>query len=166
MIRPILFKWIPGIGFAAFVMGRLMLFLEELSKASKEYEDDVFTDRLCQDNNIKANLGKNMIICDSARVNLHISPWQTALKRVMSQTHLCGDTSCVDYFLLCFETMTASLNGILFFGFLLLLVCLTLPFVANRMSLARARRKCREQPLPMHSGFLEDMWINGNYKED
>ena len=161
--RDIVLKWIPSIGFLAFLVERGMFFVEEWAAATKDYEDDVFTAHLCKDNNIKANLGKNVHICEQARINLQISPWQAALKKVVENTHLCGDMSCVYYINDIVDSMTSSLNRLLFLALSIIVSIHLMMYMWKQMSLARAKRKVCA--LPTHADDFKVL-TNINYKLD
>ena len=126
--------------FVAFAVTRCVLFTEEHARASKHYADDLFTARLCADNNLKAGLGRHDHVCEAAVVATQVPPYQTALKRVAEQTHLCGPSPCAEIV----YDLSESLNAVAFVAAMVLV----LPYALN----ACARRRGFEQAvaaLPM-----------------
>jgi hypothetical protein len=145
-----------------FLAGRVLLFSKEYAIAEQHFKDDQFTLRaLCDNNDIKANLGKNIHICDQASINVHIQPWVTATHSVMKQTYLCGNVQCMDLY----SDITSSVHKIVFTGILIVLC----PYFAyafyrcfqQKIAHARAQKKVhllQDTVLPMMS--------TKNYKGD
>ena len=132
---------------------------------------DRFTSHLCRDNNIKANLGKNVHICEQARINLQIPPWQTALKNVVAQTHLCGAITCNEYIASILETMTSSINRVLFCIFGAIMMIQLFFYIWRRLRMANAKRKLYDVNhhfLPQYRKQHDDFKVltNINYKLD
>ena len=149
-----------------FLSGRIMLFSKEYAMADQHYKDDLFTLRaLCDNNDIKANLGKNIHICDQASINVNIQPWVTAAHSVMKQTYLCGNVQCMDLY----SEITSSVHNIVFTG-ILIIMC---PYFAYALykccsrKVAHARAKQRVHYITNHmDDTVLPMMSTKNYKGD
>ena len=153
-----------------FLAGRNMLFTKEYAIAEQHYKDDLFTlHALCDNNDIKANLGKNIHICDQASINVHIKPWITAAHSVMKQTYLCGNVQCMDLY----SEITSSIHKIVFAGLLLILcpylVYAFYQFCSRNVAHARAKKRVYSltniNHLDMDDTVLP-MMATKNYKGD
>ena len=117
-----LFLIILTMWLASFLSSRGLLFMKEYAIAKKHFKDDIFTlTAICNNNDIKANLGKNAHICEQAQINVEVYPWQTAFQKVVDNTYLCGNTPCLDLF----DQATQSFHTI---TFSLLALCIS-PYV-------------------------------------
>tara|TARA_B100001094_G_scaffold209698_2_gene203610 strand:+ start:10741 stop:11181 length:441 start_codon:yes stop_codon:yes gene_type:complete len=66
----------------------------------KLWENDFFVAmNICNNDTLKANLGAQyQNICDEAEVNVNVRPILRAIRKVIQNTYLCGDTACVHIF--------------------------------------------------------------------
>lgn len=80
----------------SFVFSRVARYRYEYARAVKEQRDDLALLRLCESPDARGGLGKNSIVCDAAELGAASWPALVALERVAVQTHLCGDSTCVD----------------------------------------------------------------------
>jgi len=165
------FVFVTSLWLASLLSSRVILFSEEYAKASKYYEDDVFTlHSICNNNHIKANLGKNAHICDQAAINVKIAPWQTALHGVVKNTYLCGNEECIQLLL----EATSSMNSLIFS---IVVMCIS-PWVFiwlfnyffRKVDHHRARRKVQQlstqiSVLPTNGAYIYDEQ-GRNYKHD
>ena len=164
------FVFVTSLWLASLLSSRVLLFSEEYAKSSKAYEDDVFTlQSICDNNHIKANLGKNAHICDQAAINVKIHPWQTALQQVVQSTYLCGDESCVNLLL----DATSSINSLIFS---IVVMCISpwafiwlFNYFFRKVDHIRAKRKVQQitalSVLPTRDTYIYDEQ-GRNYKND
>ena len=148
-----LFVFVTSLWLASFVSSRVMLFQRELVQAQQNYADDQFTlATVCGNNDIRANLGRNGHICETAAVAVRIPPWQTALAAVFAQTYLCGDTPCLQIL----HGATSTVTSMVF-----TVVCaLISPWAfawlfekfLRKIDHRRAKRRVREDLLPLDDG--------------
>ena len=120
------FVFVTSVWLASFVSSRILLFSEEYARSVKDWDDDAFTlHTICGNHRVKANMGKNSHICEEAKVNVSIQPWQTAAMKVINATYLCGNAPCSDMM----HQMTSSTHS------LLLTIALTMvsPFLFMRI---------------------------------
>jgi len=81
-----------------FIFHRIIIFHDFYQEASKLYKDDSFVnENICQNDNLKANLGLNYIeVCDRAEVHSQKSVFLNAFKKTIQVTYICGDISCIE----------------------------------------------------------------------
>ena len=110
-----------------FVGSRILLFHQEWVHARHDYLSDEYTlVHVCAGN--QAHMGRHALICEDAKRNRQVAPWQTALRRVFTNTYLCGDTPCADIV----DAFTNSMYKLLFCALLLVASPMILYLVATR----------------------------------
>jgi len=73
-------------------------------------------------------MGRHAGICEDAKRNRQVSPWQTALRQVFTKTYLCGDTPCSDIV----DSFTNIMYKLLFCAILLVASPMILYFVLSQ----------------------------------
>lgn len=108
-----------------FSVHRLLMFAQFHKEEIKLWENDFFVAmNICNNNTLKANLGAQyQNICEEAEVNVNVRPFLRATRKVIQNTYLCGDASCLHIF----ENLLDILSGTVVWT--LLSVILTLFFV-------------------------------------
>jgi ABC-type sugar transport system permease subunit len=83
-----------------FSIHRLLMFGQFHKEELKLWENDFFVAmNICRNETLKANLGAQyQYICDEAEVNVNVHPILRAIRKVIMNTYLCGDTSCIHIF--------------------------------------------------------------------
>ena len=82
---------------AAFVTGRVALIHTWYTIHKKDYSEAAFIfNEICNNDTLKANLGKQMGVCDHAARDISIWPTIQALYSTASETYLCGNVACLD----------------------------------------------------------------------
>lgn len=110
-----------------FVGSRILLFHQALVHARHDYQSDEYTlVHVCAGN--QAHMGRHAFICEEAKRNRQVAPWQTAIRRVFATTYLCGDTPCADIV----DTFTNSMYKLLFCALLVLAAPILLYVVVTR----------------------------------
>ena len=110
-----------------FLGSRILLFRHEYIHVQHDFQSDEYTlVHVCAGN--QAHMGRHAAICEEAKRNVQIPPWQTALRRVFQQTYLCGDTPCEAIV----TTFTDSMYKLLFCLILLVASPLFLYFLIHR----------------------------------
>ena len=104
----------------------------------KLWENDYFVAvNICQNQTLKANLGAQyQNICDEAEVNVNVRPTLRAIRKVIQNTYLCGDSSCIHLF----ETVLSILSGTVVWALLSVIVTL-LAVLTLFLCIGRKRRK-------------------------
>ena len=89
------FAWI-----VFFSIHRLLMFGQFHKEEIKLWENDFFVAvNICSNDTLKANLGAQyQNICEEAEVNVNVRPVLRAIRKVIQNTYLCGDMSCVHIF--------------------------------------------------------------------
>lgn len=108
-----------------FSVHRLLMFGQFHKEEIKLWENDFFVaTNICSNDTLKANLGAQyQNICEEAEVNVNVRPVLRAIRKVIQNTYLCGDSSCIHIF----EDILDILSGTVVWT--LLSVILTLFFV-------------------------------------
>jgi len=127
-----------------FLGSRILLFHKEWVHARHDYLSDEYTlIHVCAGN--QAHMGRHALICEDAKRNRQVAPWQTALRRVFTKTYLCGDTPCADVV----DSFTNSMYKLLFCALLLVSSPMLLYFALTR---------------PQAKTLLPDRLVLANYK--
>ena len=110
-----------------FLGSRILLFHQEWVHARHDYLSDEYTlVHVCAGN--QAHMGRHALICEEAKRNRQVAPWQIAIRGVFAKTYLCGDTPCADIV----DSLTNSLYKLLFCALLLVASPVLLYFVLTR----------------------------------
>jgi hypothetical protein len=121
-----------------FILSRFLALRKEYVIASQHFVDDTFALKLCEDINIKVNLGRNAKLCDRVRVAVNIPPFQTALTLVANETYLCGYWSCIELL----NELTSTINGLI----LCIATAIGVPFLLYAFIYCHKRTPKRELP--------------------
>ena len=135
---------VPTLWLSHFLGSRILLFHQEWVHARHDYLSDEYTlVHVCAGN--QAHMGRHALICEDAKRNRQVAPWQTALHGVFSKTYLCGDTPCSEIV----DSFTNSMYKLLFCALLL---------VASPMIVYVALKESRA------TNLLPDRLVLTNYK--
>lgn len=101
--------WVVG-----FVLSRAIMLIEAWYHEVEVQKDDTFVlTNLCKNNFIYTHMGETYSdVCSRARLALSLSPFAKALRRVVSNTYLCGDVSCMSLLERGFATVGTLAMGV------------------------------------------------------
>lgn len=126
-ILPRVLTTVTSVWIFLFLGSRILLFHHEYIDIRHEVDADRYTLlHVCAGN--QAHMGRHATICEEAKRNVQVAPWQTALRRVFQQTYLCGDTPCSAVV----SEFTNSLYKLAFCVILLICCPLLLYFLVQR----------------------------------
>jgi len=105
----------------------------------KLWENDFFVAmNICNNNTLKANLGvQYQNICEEAEVNVNVRPVLRAIRKVIQNTYLCGDTSCIHIFEDVLNVMSGTIVWTLLSMILTLLLVILLFVCIGKKTLSR-----------------------------
>lgn len=107
-----------------FSVHRLLMFGQYHMEEIKLWENDFFVaTNICSNETLKANLGAQyQNICEEAEVNVNVRPVLRAIRKVIQNTYLCGDSSCIHLF----EDLLSILSGTMAWAMLSVILTLIL----------------------------------------
>jgi hypothetical protein len=84
--------WVIG-----FILSRAIMLMEAWYHEKEMSKDDAFVlSNICSNHFIKSSMGESYSdVCSRARLSLSLSPFAKAVRRVVRNTYLCGDVSCI-----------------------------------------------------------------------
>jgi len=123
--------WVVG-----FILSRVIMLAEAWHHEKEMAKDDAFVlSNICANHFIKSSMGETYSdVCSRARLSLSLSPFAKAVRRVVRNTYLCGDVSC----------MSLLERGFATVGTIAMAVCAVAAgglFAVARMVTAYARHK-------------------------
>jgi hypothetical protein len=101
--------WVVG-----FVLSRVIMLVEAWYHEVEVQKEDIFVlANLCNNHFIKSSMGETYSdVCGRARLALSLSPIAKAVRRVVSNTYLCGDVSCMSLLERGFATVGTLAMGV------------------------------------------------------
>lgn len=107
----------------------------------KLWENDLFVVmNICNNNTLKANLGAQyQNICEEAEVSVNVRPVLRAIRKVIQNTYLCGDTSCIHIFENVLDIMSGTVVWALLCVILTLFLVILLFLCMGKKSLSQRK---------------------------
>ena len=101
--------WVVG-----FLLSRFIMLVEAWYHEAELSKDDAFVlANICSNHFIKSSMGHTYSdVCSRARLSLSLSPFAKAVRRVVSETYLCGDVSCISLLERGFATVGTLAMGV------------------------------------------------------
>ena len=126
-----------------FTVHRLLMFAQFHMEEIKLWENDFFVaSNICRNETMKANLGAQyQYICEEAEVNVNVRPTLRAIRKVIQNTYLCGDSSCLHIFEDILHILSGTIVSAMICVILTLLVVVVLFICLGRRAPRANKRK-------------------------